>query len=40
METHTKNIEQLYEEHKNLIGKTIWNNRALLSALRLDHEDV
>jgi hypothetical protein len=36
----TENIDQLYEEHKKLITKTIWRNRALLKALRLEDEDV
>ncbi len=37
---NTENLEQLYEEHKKLITKTIWRNRALLTALQLEDEDV
>lgn len=32
--------EALYEEHKNLICRTIWRNRPLLAALRLENDDV
>lgn len=33
-------VESLFEQHKNLIQKTIWRNRPLLSALHLEDEDV
>jgi len=35
-----QNINLLFEEHKHLISKTIWRNRPLLTALRLEDEDV
>jgi hypothetical protein len=35
-----RNIEQLFETHKNLIKITIWKNRVLLKALRLEDDDV
>ena len=37
---HNKNEETLFQEHRNLISIVIWKNRPLLSALRLEHEDV
>lgn len=35
-----ESVESLFEKHKNLIQKTIWRNRPLLSALHLEDEDV
>jgi hypothetical protein len=32
--------ELLFEEYKNLINSVMWKNRPLLSALRLEREDV
>jgi hypothetical protein len=40
METATQNLESLFEKHKNLINSTIRRNRPLLTALRLEDEDV
>lgn len=40
METIDLNLESLFEQHKNLINRTIRRNRPLLSALRLEDEDV
>ena len=36
----TKNLELLFEEHKGLINSVIWKNHPLLSALRLEFEDI
>lgn len=35
-----ESVESLFEEHKNLIQKTMWRNHLLLSALHLEDEDV